>query len=217
MKKLRTEMVFILDRSGSMAGLEEDTIGGFNSMLKKQSKLEGEAKVTTILFDDKYELLHDRFDIREVKNLSNESYFVRGSTALLDAIGKTIDKMVAVQKNQTEEARADKVIFIIITDGMENASSKYSYSMIRQLITHEEKKFGWEFIFMGANIDAEEEAAKIGIKRERAANYNADSKGTDIVYASMDKVITESRNGIAFNESWKMEIESDHKNRKSSR
>ncbi|MBN1623810.1 MAG: VWA domain-containing protein [Clostridia bacterium] len=217
MKKLKTELVFILDRSGSMSGLEGDTIGGFNSMLEKQTKIEGEARVTTVLFDDRYELLHDRFNLNEVKKLSDEDYFVRGSTALLDAVGITIEKMVNVQKHQSDQNRADKVIFVIITDGMENASRNYNYRMIQQLIKHEEENYGWEFIFLGANIDAEAEAGKIGIRKERAANYNADAIGTKMMYNSMDEAIAESRCGLEFNIKWKEKIEKDHKNRKTDR
>jgi uncharacterized protein YegL len=217
MKKFKTELVFILDRSGSMSGLETDTIGGFNSMLEKQKKVEGEARVTTVLFDDRYDLLHDRFDLMEVKKLSEEDYFVRGSTALLDAIGITIEKMVNVQKHQSEQNRADKVIFVIITDGMENASRHYNHRMIQQLIRHEEELFGWEFIFLGANIDAEAEAGKIGIRKERAANYNADSIGTHMMYKSMDAAISESRKGKEFNKKWKEEMEKDHKIRKTNK
>ena len=217
MKNLRTELVFILDRSGSMSGLESDTIGGFNSMIEKQRKVEGEAKVTTVLFDDKYEILHDRFDLKEIGKITGESYFVRGATALLDAIGVTIEKMVAVQRNQSEEARAEKVIFIIITDGMENASRVYNYSTIKQMIKTEETKYGWEFIFLGANINAEHEAGKIGIKVEMTANFHADKKGMDNMYKSVDRVVMNSRAGRLFDDKWKSEVEEDYKNRKSER
>lgn len=216
MEKSKCELVFILDRSGSMSGLESDTIGGFNSMLEKQKKVEGEAKVTTVLFDDKYELLHDRFDIEDVRHMTIVDYYVRGTTALLDAIGLTIDKIVKVQKNQSKSARADKVIFVIITDGMENASCKYNYSMVKQLIKHEEE-FGWEFIFMGANIDAEKEAGRIGIKKDRAANYHADKDGLMNMYGFVESAVSEYRNGKSIKHNWKSKIEEDFKKRKANK
>jgi len=178
MKKGLTELVFIVDRSGSMSGLESDTIGGFNALLKEQQGVEGDAIVTTVLFDDKYELLHDRVDIKGVKPLTCKDYTVRGSTALLDAIGKTINKVRSAQKGTAEEYRAEKVMFVIITDGHENASCEYTSGWIKWRVERQKLKYGWEFIFVGANMDAIAEAAKIGISSDRAANYNADSIGT---------------------------------------
>jgi len=217
MKNLRTELVFILDRSGSMSGLESDTIGGFNSMVEKQKNVEGMAKVTTVLFDDRYEILHDRFELAEIKKLTSDDYFVRGSTALLDAIGMTIEKMVNVQRNLGEENRADKVIFVIVTDGMENASRQFNHRMISRMIRMEEEKYGWEFIFLGANIDAVGEAEKMGIRKDMAANYNADAIGTKILYSKVHEVVAESRLGNKLDETWKEEIEEDHRNRKQER
>ena len=166
MKKNLTELVFILDKSGSMSGLEKDTIGGFNSMLDQQSKVDGECVITTVLFDNRYELLHDRIDIRAVQPITGKEYFVGGSTALLDAIGKTIHKIGTVQKNTTEDYRAEKVMFVIITDGEENASRCYSSMQIRQMIQRQKERYGWEFIFLGANIDAVETAGRFGIDAE---------------------------------------------------
>lgn len=194
MKKGLTELAFIIDRSGSMSGLEDDTIGGFNSMLKEQQAVEGEAYITTVLFDNRYELLHDRIDIQAVAPLTREDYTVRGSTALLDAIGKTIHKIREAQRNTKEEYRAEKVMFIIITDGQENASHRYTADMIRQRIEHQ-KKYGWEFIFFGANMDVIAEAGKIGIKADRAQNYCADFSGTQATYTAMSAMSTAFRTG----------------------
>src|SRR5690554_6459471 len=154
MKKDLTELVFILDRSGSMNGLEMDTIGGFNSLLEKQKDERGEALVTTVLFDDDYELLHDRINIKGIKPITEKEYFVRGTTALLDAVGRTIQKFGNAQKHTAEEERAEHVMLVITTDGMENASREYTYGRVRQMVEHQKSKYGWEFIFLGANIDA---------------------------------------------------------------
>ena len=177
-KSNRTELVFIRDRSGSMGGLESDTIGGFNSTLEKQKKAEGEARVTTVLFDGEYEVLHDRIPVNEVRPLTGEDYYVRGCTALLDAVGRTIERITRAQKASKEEYRADKVMFVIITDGMENASREYSYSKVKKMIEQVREENGWEFMFLGANIDAAAEAERLGIDRRRAARYCADSEGT---------------------------------------
>ena len=169
MKKNLTELVFILDRSGSMYGLEQDTIGGFNSMLTKQKSLDGECRITTVLFDHQYTLFHDRIDIQAVSPMSEKDYFVGGSTALLDAIGTTIDKLIRVQRHTAESYRAQKVIFVIITDGEENSSRKYSYDQVKAKIEHEKEAYGWEFIFLGANMDAVKTASQFGIHADRAA------------------------------------------------
>lgn len=213
MKQNRTELVFILDRSGSMAGLESDTIGGFNSLLEKQKKEPGEAVVTTVLFDNDYELLHDRFDIKNVKPVTGREYFVRGSTALLDAVGKTIMKTVNVQKNAGEGEQADKVMFVIITDGMENASNEFSYSQIKKMIQLEKNEYGWEFIFLGANIDAEETAGRYGIDSDRAVNYHADSQGLKKSYESVNEAIYEMRINRSISKDWKNRAEKDFKER----
>jgi uncharacterized protein YegL len=194
MKKGLSELVFILDRSGSMGGLERDTIGGFNSMLTKQKKETGEANVTTVLFDDQVEVIHDRFPLAAVKPLTDEDYFVRGSTALLDAIGSTVKKIENVQKRLPEELQAENVIFVITTDGYENSSSEYTVKMVKSLIeAHQEQ--GWQFIFMGANIDAVTEAGKIGIGKNRAVSYRNDSEGVALNYAATSHVLSEMRVG----------------------
>ena len=196
MKKGLTELVFIIDSSGSMSGLEDDTIGGFNSMLREQQALDGEAVVTTVLFDDRYELLHDRIDIKAIAPLSREDYTVRGSTALLDAIGKTIHKIRKAQRHTKEEYQAEKVLFFIITDGQENASRKYTADVIRQYIEHQKKKYGWEFVFFGANMDAIMEAGKIGIAADMAQNYRSDSMGTQSAYSIMSSITSNVRLGV---------------------
>lgn len=195
MKKGLTELVFIIDRSGSMGGLESDTIGGFNAMLKEQQAVAGEAVVTTILFDDKYELLHDRLDIRAVAPLTDKDYTVRGSTALLDALGRTINKIRAAQKHTADNYRADKVLFVIITDGLENASREYSAEHIKTRIERQKQKYGWEFVFFGANMDVVIEAGKLGIAADRAQNYCADAIGTSAAYTAMSAFSAAYRGG----------------------
>lgn len=196
MKKNLTELVFILDKSGSMYGLEKDTIGGFNSMLKKQKEEEGECILTTVLFDDGYELLHDRIDIQGGSPMTDHEYFVGGSTALLDAIGRTINKIVTAQKHTAKEYQAEKVMFVIITDGHENASCEYSARQIRKMIEKEKKEYGWEFIFLGTNIDAVETASHFGIEKECAVDYVPDKEGTMLNYEVMSKVISGHRKGL---------------------
>ena len=193
MKKGLTELVFILDKSGSMGGLESDTIGGFNSMLKKQREEAGECRVTTVLFDNRYTLLHDRIDIRAVSPMTEKEYYVGGSTALLDAMGRTIHKIAAVQKNTAEEYRAEKVIFIIITDGAENASREYSADRVKKLVGKEKEEHGWEFLFLGANIDAVETAGRFGIGADRAVEYVPDEAGTALNYDVMCEAVSEFR------------------------
>lgn len=193
MKKDMTELVFILDKSGSMAGLEKDTIGGFNSMLKKQRAVEGECRITTVLFDNRYELLHDRIDIRAVSPMTQREYQVGGSTALLDAIGKTIHKLIGIQKNTAEEYRAENVMFVIITDGEENASREYSADKIKSMIAHEKEQYGWEFVFLGANIDAVETAGRFGISADHAVDYVPDSAGTELNFQMMSEAVTAFR------------------------
>lgn len=209
MKTNITELVFILDKSGSMSGLESDTIGGYNSMLKKQQEEQGEAIVTTVLFDDNYELLHDRINIKGIRLITEKDYYIGGSTALLDAIGKTIHKIGNIQRNTSEEQRADKVMFVITTDGMENASHEYTYEKIKKMIERQKEKYGWEFVFLGANIDAIATAAKFGINSNRAANYNADSDGTRMNYEAVSNVVSEVRANRTISEKWKAEIDED--------
>ena len=199
MKKDSCELVFILDRSGSMSGLESDTIGGFNANLKTHRDLGGEVRVTTVLFDHEYELLHDRIDIQAIAPMTEKEYQVRGNTALLDAIGETVHKLRNVWKQTAEEHRAEKVIFVIITDGQENASRAYSYEKIKSLIEHQQKKYGWEFLFLGANMDAFAEAGKLGIPVDHAAGYQANSIGIGIAYetAAMSSVMLRQNKKIS--------------------
>ena len=193
MQKGLTELVFILDKSGSMAGLEKDTIGGFNSMLTKQKAEAGQCRVTTVLFDNRYMLLHDRIDIRAVSPITEKEYSVGGSTALLDAIGRSIKKIADVQRSTADEYRAEKVIFIIITDGEENSSREFSADAVRKLISTEKEQYGWEFLFLGANIDAVETAGRFGISADRAAEYVPDKRGTALNYAVMSEAVSEFR------------------------
>ena len=193
MKKNLTELVFILDKSGSMGGLEKDTIGGFNAMLDKQKAVDGDCRITTVLFDNRYELLHDRIDIRAVSRMTEKEYCVGGSTALLDAIGQTINKLAGVQKSTAEEYRAEKVMFVIITDGEENASREYSQQKIKAMIEHERDKYGWEFIFLGANIDAVTTAGSFGIQADRAVDYVPDSVGTELNFKAMSETVASFR------------------------
>ena len=213
MKKNLTELVFILDKSGSMSGLEKDTIGGFNSMLEQQRKVDGECVITTVLFDNRYELLHDRIDIRAVQPITGKEYFVGGSTALLDAIGKTIHKIGAVQKNTAEEYRAEKVMFVIITDGEENASRCYSSMQIRQMIQRQKERYGWEFIFLGANIDAVETAGRFGIDADRAVDYVPDGEGTELNFRIMSQTVATFRECGAVPTACLDEIRKDMKKR----
>lgn len=200
MKTNRTELAFILDRSGSMCGLEADTIGGYNAMLEKQKKEAGEAIVTTVLFDDQYELLHDRIDLRGIAPITDREYYVRGSTALLDAIGKTIQKIANIQKRTAPEFRADRVLFVITTDGHENASREYSYSKVKALLERQKKQYGWEFLFLGANIDAIATAQRFGIEADRAVDYHADGEGTQLNYQVLSETVSCVRAGAPIKE-----------------
>ena len=205
------ELVFILDRSGSMGGLESDTIGGYNSMLSKQKKEKtGKVSVTTVLFDDQYELLYNQVPIEKVSPMTEEEYYVRGSTALLDAIGKTV---MQVKANQDKKEIKDKVLFVIITDGMENASREYRADQIKKLIEERKEKDNWEFLFLGANIDAIGAAQNIGIDSSRAVRFKSDKKGTAKNYEVLNEAIKEIRGGYQLNDSWKNGIEEDVKNR----
>lgn len=205
------ELVFILDRSGSMGGLESDTIGGYNSMLSKQKKEKtGKVSVTTVLFDDQYELLYNQVPIEKVSPMTEKEYYVRGSTALLDAIGKTV---MQVKANQDKKEIKDKVLFVIITDGMENASREYRVEQVKKLIEERKEKDNWEFLFLGANIDAIGAAKDIGIESSRAVRFKSDKKGTAKNYEVLNEAIKEIRGGYQLNDSWKNEIEEDVKNR----
>jgi uncharacterized protein YegL len=213
MKKNLTEIVFILDRSGSMAGLEEDTIGGFNGMLAKQKGEAGEAYVSTVLFDNHTEVIHDRVDLQKVQPLTRRDYYVRGCTALLDAVGRSIRHIANIHKYAREEDRPEKTIFVITTDGMENASREYTYARVRRMIEHEKEKHGWEFLFLGANIDAAKEAARFGIDADRAANYHADRKGTAVIYEAVNEAVMAVRSCRGVNRDWKRSIDEDYKKR----
>ena len=214
MKKNLTELVFILDRSGSMAGLEDDTIGGFNAMIQKQKNEPGEAVVSTVLFDNYSEVIHDRVDIQKIEPMTRSEYYVRGCTALLDAVGGAIHHIGNVHKYAREEDRPEKTLFVITTDGMENASHQYSYDQVKAMISRQKEKYGWEFLFLGANIDAAKEAARFGIGADWAANYHADSQGTAVVYEAVNEAVRNVRACSApLAANWKENIDADFKKR----
>ena len=213
MKKNLTELVFILDRSGSMAGLEKDTIGGFNAMVEKQKGEAGEAYISTILFDNHSEVIHDRMRLTEVPRMTEKDYYVRGCTALLDAVGGAIHHIGNVHKYAREEDRPEKTLFVITTDGMENASRRYSYEKVRDMITRQKEKYGWEFLFLGANIDAAREAARFGIEADRAANYHADTIGTGVIYEAVSETVCNFRASRPLAADWKKNIDSDYRKR----
>ena len=213
MKKNLTEIVFILDRSGSMAGLEEDTIGGFNAMIQKQKGEDGEAYVSTVLFDNHTEVIHDRVDIQQIQPMTRKDYYVRGCTALLDAVGKSIHHIGNVHKYAREEDRPEKTIFVITTDGMENASREYTYDRVKAMIEHQKEKYGWEFVFLGANIDAAKEAARFGIGADLAANYHADHQGTAVIYEAMSEAVCNVRACRPMTADWKRRVDEDYKKR----
>lgn len=209
MKKVKnniTEMVFILDRSGSMQGLERDTIGGFNSMIEKQKELDGECYVSTVLFDDKSEVLHDRLKLSRVPKMTNKDYFVRGCTALLDAVGGAIHHIGNIHKYARPEDVPEKTIFVITTDGLENASTRYSGGDVKRMIERQKEKYGWEFLFIGANIDAGLEAEKIGIARNRSVNYTPTCEGTTNLYNVVEKTVRNYRECSAIKENWSVDI-----------
>lgn len=215
MRENLTEMVFILDRSGSMSGLESDTIGGFNSMIEKQKKLDGEAYVSTILFDHVSEVLHDRVRLEDVAPMTDKEYTVRGSTALLDAIGGAIRHIGNIHKYAREEDVPKHTVFVITTDGMENSSVRYTLADVKSLIEHQQSKYGWQFLFLGANIDAVKSAASFGIPADRAVDYVPDSKGTALNYEIVGDAIRSFRANATVGAEWKQKIEEDFSKRSS--
>ncbi len=209
-----TELVFILDRSGSMSGLERDTIGGFNSLIEKQRKEPGCALVSTVLFDNTSEVIHDRIPITEVPQMTEKDYYVRGCTALLDAVGGAIHHIGNVHKYARKEDVPEKTLFVITTDGMENASHRYTYKKIQAMIHRQQERYGWEFLFLGANIDAAAEAERFGIDASRAANYHSDEQGTALNYEVIHEVVKNVRIGRPLSASWKSRIDADYQERK---
>lgn len=209
-----TELVFILDRSGSMAGLEADTIGGFNSMIEKQKKQDGKCYVSTVLFDDKIEVIHDREELSSIKKMTGNDYYVRGCTALIDAIGSSIRHIANIHKYARPEDVPQNTMFVITTDGMENASHHYSSEEVKKMIEKEKEKYGWEFIFIGANIDAVETARNFGIDESRAVNYHADSKGTKVLYDTVSEAVCKIRTNAPMSADWSENINADYKSRK---
>ena len=221
MRKGLTELVFILDRSGSMSGLEADTIGGFNSLIAKQKKEEGTAFISTVLFDDQAEVLYDRISLDRIEPMNDRQYYVRGCTALLDALGGAIHHIGNVHKYAREEDRPEKTIFIITTDGMENSSHRYTYDKVKKMVERQRDKYGWEFLFLGANIDAIEVAGRFGVQANRAVNYECDSEGTQLNYEVLSKAVSRVRTcaaptaAMAFDEcgDWAEEIRADYSKR----
>lgn len=213
MRKDLTELVFIIDRSGSMSGLESDTIGGFNSMIRKQKQAEGEALISTVLFDNVSEVLHDRVNVKDIQSMTEHDYTVRGTTALLDAIGGAIHHIGNVHKYARQEDVPEHTMFVITTDGMENASRYYSSDKVKKMIERQKVKYGWEFLFLGANIDAVETASHFGIGADRAVNYNCDSEGTALNYEVVSDAICSVRCSAPLKADWKKRIDEDYKKR----
>ncbi len=213
MKKNLTEIVFILDRSGSMRGLEEDTIGGFNAMIEKQKRAEGEALISTILFDNQSEVLHDRVRLPEILPMRREDYTVRGCTALLDAIGGAIHHIGNIHKYARSEDVPEHTLFVITTDGMENASRRYRSEQVKRMIARQKEKYGWEFLFLGANIAAVETARSFGIGADRAVNYHSDSRGTRLNYEVLGEAISAVRCSAPLRADWKKRIDEDYEGR----
>lgn len=209
METKKTELVFILDRSGSMSGMEKDTIGGFNALIEAQKKMEGEVVVSTVLFSNTSKVLHDRVSISNIEPMTDKDYQVNGCTALLDAIGGAIHHIGNIHKYARKEDIPDKTLFFITTDGMENASREYSSERVKQMIRRQEERYGWEFVFVAANIDAVETADRIGIRRERAANYDYTPEGTRVMYECMSKMVTECRSEKPIDKDWAADLKKD--------
>ena len=220
MKKGLTEIVFILDRSGSMSGLEKDTIGGFNSLIERQKKEEGEAYISTVLFDNETQVLHDRVPLDKVRPMTQEEYYVGGCTALLDAVGGAIHHIGNVHKYAREEDRPEKTLFVITTDGQENASSRYTYTKVKEMVERQKSRYGWEFLFLGANIDAAKEAGRFGIQADRSTNFVCDAEGTAVNYEALNKAVSRVRACASVEccskvlDGWDTEILADYKKRK---
>lgn len=214
MKKNCTELVFILDRSGSMAGLERDTIGGFNAMIEKQKKQEGECLVNTVLFSNDAEIIHDRVPLERIEPMTDRDYTVGGCTALLDAIGGAIRHISTVYKYARPEDVPEHTLFVITTDGMENASRRFSADEVRAMIERQKREHGWEFLFVGANIDAVQTAKRFGIAEDRAVNYHADCKGTRVVYETLSKAVCSVRNSAPMGADWAADINADYESRR---
>ena len=213
MRKNLTEMVFILDRSGSMAGLEGDTIGGFNGMIERQRAMEGEALVSTVLFSSDSAVIHDRVDIRRVEPMTRRQYCVGGCTALIDAIGGAIHHIGNVHKYAREEDRPEHTIFVITTDGMENASRRYTSDQVKAMVRRQKERYGWEFLFLGANIDAVETAAHFGIAEDRAVTFHNDSRGQALNYEGVSEAVRQVRASMPLGRAWKEDIEEDFRSR----
>lgn len=209
-----TELVFILDRSGSMAGLEGDTIGGFNSLIEKQKKQDGKCYVSTVLFDHLTDVIHDRVELENIKPMTSEDYYVRGCTALIDAIGGAIHHIGNIHKYAREEDVPEHTMFVIMTDGYENASHIYTSDKVKAMIKRQKEKYGWEFLFIGANIDAVETAKHFGINEDRAVNYHADSQGTSVVYDTVGDTVCCMRESRTISDDWSKNINDDFNNRK---
>ena len=217
MKNNMTELVFILDRSGSMSGLESDTVGGFNSMLRRQKAEPGEAWVTTVLFDTRFERLHNRLRLQDVAELTEQDYVPGGCTALLDAVGDTIRHIANIHRCAGSEDVPEKTLVVIMTDGMENASRRFSLKEIRRMVEHEQEKYGWEFLFLGANIDAFASAGRLGIRADHATNFHADDMGMEKSFRAVSQAVQVMYSRAPLDASWKDEVEQDHKSRRSRR
>ena len=214
MNKNLTELVFILDRSGSMAGLESDTIGGFNALIEKQKKEAGEAFVSVVLFDSECEVIYDRVDLKKIEPMTDRQYYVRGCTALLDAIGGAVKHIGNVHKYAREEDRPGRTLFVITTDGLENASRRYTAEEVRRLVKRQQEEHGWEFLFLGANIDAVTTASHFGIRADRAVRYNSDHAGTALNYEVVSEAVCSVRAGAPLKANWKEKIEEDYEARR---
>ncbi len=213
MKKDLTELVFILDRSGSMMGLEADTIGGFNAMIQRQRRQKGRALVSTVLFDHVSQVLHDRVDLKDIRPMTGKQYFVRGNTALLDALGDAIGHISRVHRYAQRQDRPQHTVFVVTTDGLENASRRYGVQQVRRLVRRQKEQYGWEFLFLGANMDAIQTAGRLGISPDRAANYCPDAPGVRLNYAVVGEALCAIRQNCPLGESWKAPIDRDWRRR----